>query len=236
MKWSEFLSKDILDFGYSLYDRAAKERKEGKIIYPPQDQIFRALKLTPPQNVKVCIVGQDPYHTPDQANGLAFSVNSKTTIQPSLKNIFKELKEDTGIDPELYGDLTNWAKNGALLLNTTLTVYKGQPNSNANWGWIKFTREVLKAVNQLPQPVVFVLWGSNAQSLLPSLTKESPKDTIVDRENKKAYILSSHPSPLSASKKCGNTQPFKGSHPFKTINDLLVELGGEPMDWSIRNN
>lgn len=187
-----------------------EERDNGKILYPPQEQIFRALQLTTPEDVRVCLVGQDPYHTPGQANGLAFSIAPGNPLQPSLVNIFKELEEDVGVKrPE----------NGVLLLNTSLTVYEHQANSCVRWGWDRFTKSVLQAATKLPQPVVFLLWGSNAQDLISCAAVYEDGGHIV-KENliKKAYVLSSHPSPFSATRPCRGTPAFRGSKPFSTAN------------------
>lgn len=237
MKWSEILPQEALTASNNLAYRAQLEREEGKHIYPPQDKIFRALELTPPDKVKVCLVGQDPYHTPGQANGLAFSITPGHTLQPSLNNIFKELESDLGITKPATGDLTSWAEQGVLLLNTSLTVYEGKANSHVTWGWQKFTTSVLQAATKLPQPIVFLLWGSNAQELLPKLISCAAvyEDNHIVRENliKKAYVLSSHPSPLSAYRPCKGSPAFTGSKPFSTVNQLLQDMGGEPIDWRL---
>lgn len=221
-----------------LEAHAQEERDNGKKLYPPQDQIFRALQLTKPEDVRVCIVGQDPYHTPGQANGLAFSIAPGNPLQPSLINIFKELEEDVGIKKPEDGDLTKWAENGVLLLNTSLTVYEHQANSCAKWGWDKFTKSVLQAATKLPQPVVFLLWGANAQDLLNDLIScaavyEDGKHIVKENLIKKAYVLSSHPSPFSATRPCRGTPAFRGSKPFSTANTLLTSMGGTPIDWSL---
>lgn len=236
MKWSDIIQKESLDVGYRLANYAQQEREEGKLICPPQHQIFRALELTPPETVKVCIVGQDPYHTPGQANGLAFSVNNGT--QPSLTNIFNELISDIGCGRPTTSDLTPWAKRGVLLLNTALTVYEHQPNSHDNWGWQTFTSAAMDAAVRLPQPIVFVLWGRNAQRLKNSLIIKAAiysknNQVIRQRSIKKVIIQSSHPSPFSVSKPSGGTPAFKGSKPFSLTNMLLEEMGGEPIDWSL---
>lgn len=237
MLWSEILPTEALEISTQLEERAQKEREEGKIIYPPQEQIFRALQITKPEKVKVCLVGQDPYHTPGQANGLAFSISPGHSLQPSLNNIFQELNNDLGIEKPNSGDLTQWAENGVLLLNSSLTVYEHQANSHAGWGWQKFTKAVLQAATKLPQPIVFLLWGSSAQDLLKDLISSPAvyEDGYIVRENliKKAFVLSSHPSPLSASRSCKGTPAFKGSKPFSTTNRLLTEMGGEPVDWRL---
>lgn len=237
-KWSEILPQEALYLATELEAHAQEERDNGKKLYPPQDQIFRALQLTKPEDVRVCIVGQDPYHTPGQANGLAFSIAPGNPLQPSLVNIFKELEEDVGIKKPEDGDLTKWAENGVLLLNTSLTVYEHQANSCAKWGWDKFTKSVLQAATKLPQPVVFLLWGANAQDLLNDLIScaavyEDGKHIVKENLIKKAYVLSSHPSPFSATRPCRGTPAFRGSKPFSTANTLLTNMGGTPIDWSL---
>lgn len=237
-KWSEILPQEALYLATELEAHAQEERDNGKKLYPPQDQIFRALQLTKPEDVRVCIVGQDPYHTPGQANGLAFSIAPGNPLQPSLVNIFKELEEDVGIKKPEDGDLTKWAENGVLLLNTPLTVYEHQANSCAKWGWDKFTKSVLQAATKLPQPVVFLLWGANAQDLLNDLIScaavyEDGKHIVKENLIKKAYVLSSHPSPFSATRPCRGTPAFRGSKPFSTANTLLTSMGGTPIDWSL---
>lgn len=237
-KWSEILPQEALYLATELEAHAQEERDNGKKLYPPQDQIFRALQLTKPEDVRVCIVGQDPYHTPGQANELAFSIAPGNPLQPSLINIFKELEEDVGIKKPEDGDLTKWAENGVLLLNTSLTVYEHQANSCAKWGWDKFTKSVLQAATKLPQPVVFLLWGANAQDLLNDLIScaavyEDGKHIVKENLIKKAYVLSSHPSPFSATRPCRGTPAFRGSKPFSTANTLLTSMGGTPIDWSL---
>lgn len=237
MKWSELLSKRALSKGLALATHAICEQEKDELIYPPADCIFKALELTPPEEVKCIIVGQDPYHTPGAANGLAFSINPGRKIQPSLLNIFKELQSDLGYPIPENGDLTPWAKHGVLLLNTSLTVYDGHANSCASWGWDEFTGEVLSAAHRLPQPIVYILWGLYAQDLGRELM-DSPVVTDtpgVYKENirKKAYIMSSHPSPLSAARKCAGSQAFRGSKPFSTANNILTSWGGTPVDWRL---
>lgn len=238
MKWSELLPQEALNLSAQLEERALTERKAGKQIYPPQEQIFRALQLTPPENVRVCLVGQDPYHTPGQANGLAFSITPGHPLQPSLKNIFTELQSDIKCPYPQNGDLTRWAERGVLLLNTSLTVYEHQANSHAGWGWDRFVISVLQAAHRMPQPIVFMLWGSNAQGLLDDLitcaaVHEDGGKVVRENLVNKAYILSSHPSPLSASRPCKGAPPFKGSKPFSTANELLVNMGGLAIDWTL---
>lgn len=236
MKWNEIVPNDAMNIGYGLAAHAQQEREQGKLICPPQDQIFRALELTPPDKVKVCIVGQDPYHTPGQANGLAFSVNNG--MQPSLRNIFAELDADLVCGRPTTGDLTPWAERGVLLLNSALTVYEHQANSHANWGWQAFTSAVLQATVQLQQPIVYILWGGNAQSLkkvliVKAATYSKDNKVIMQRLIKKAIIQTSHPSPLSYTKPSGGTPAFRGSKPFSLANSLLTEMDGEPVDWRL---
>lgn len=224
-KWSELLPQNSLQKAAALSEKAQSERDAGLTIYPPQSQIFRALTLTPPERVRVVIVGQDPYHGPGQANGLAFSVNPGIPIPPSLRNIFREMKEDIGAKMPESGDLTPWAERGVLLLNTVLTVQDGQANSHKNWGWQDFVLDVFQNCAALPQPVVFLLWGRQAQAFVSSL----PLDGV---QNKRA-LCSSHPSPLGAAKGSANVPAFLGSRPFSRTNQLLQEMGAEPVNWEL---
>lgn len=219
MKWSEILSPDVLAIVDGLTAYANQERAAGKILYPPADQTFKALAETTPDKLKVCIIGQDPYHGPGQANGLAFSVNPEVTPPPSLKNIFTEYCQDLNLPMPSNGDLTPWAKNGVLLLNTSLTVYARQPNSCANWPWENFTRAVFMKALELPQPIVFILWGRKAQNFLSGVD-------INAYPNKKA-IASAHPSPFSAN------SGFFNSRPFSRTNSLLQSMGAQPVDWTL---
>lgn len=219
MRWSEILSPETLAIGDALELRAKQEIDAGKELFPPVNQIFRALSITTPDKLKVCIIGQDPYHGPNQANGLAFSVSPGVSPPPSLRNIFFEYCDDTRLDYPANGDLTRWAEHGVLLLNTSLTVYRGQPNSCADWPWEQFTRAVFMKALELPQPVVFILWGRKAQNFLSGVNIQSYP--------KKAQIASSHPSPFSAH------SGFLGSRPFSRANDLLISMGGEPVDWRL---
>ena len=224
-KWSELLPQNSLQRAAALSEKAQSERDAGRTIYPPQSQIFRALTLTPPEQVRVVIVGQDPYHGPGQANGLAFSVNPGVPLPPSLRNIFREMREDIGAKMPESGDLTPWAERGVLLLNTIHTVQDGQANSHKNWGWQDFVLDVFRSCAALPQPVVFILWGRQAQAFVSSL----PLDGV---QNKKV-LCSSHPSPLGAAKGSANVPAFLGSRPFSKTNQLLQEMGAEPINWEM---
>ncbi|AAO90509.1 uracil-DNA glycosylase [Coxiella burnetii] len=201
--------QEILDF-------VKKERKAGKIIYPPQKDIFNALKLTPYEAIKVVILGQDPYHGPNQAHGLAFSVRPGVPAPPSLQNIFKELHADLGVSIPSHGFLEKWAKQGVLLLNAALTVEAGKPQSHANIGWHRFTDKVIESLNDHPEGIVFLLWGSYAQKKSQLIT------------NLRHRILKApHPSPLSAAR------GFLGCRHFSKANQLLHEMGRGEIDWAL---
>jgi len=184
-------------------------------VFPPADEVFAALHHTAYADVKVVILGQDPYHGPGQAHGLCFSVNPGVRVPPSLGNIFKELRNDLGLDVPSHGDLRSWAKQGVLLLNTTLTVRSGEAASHQRRGWETFTDEVIRVVGQRGTPVVFVLWGAAARK---------KKTLIADHHT---VIESPHPSPLSAHR------GFFGSRPFSAANDALTATGLEPIDWQL---
>lgn len=192
------------------------QRTAGKRIFPKGSDYFRALDLTPPEKVRVVILGQDPYHGEGQAHGLSFSVKPGVRIPPSLVNIYKELQGDLGIPPARHGFLEHWARQGVLLLNSVLTVEMGMAAAHQGKGWEKFTDAVIRAVNDLPQPVVFILWGSYAQK----------KAAFVDT-SKHLVIKSVHPSPLSAH------NGFFGTKPFSRANDFLVSKGYAPIDWKL---
>lgn len=187
-------------------------------VYPPKEQLFTALRLTPPESVRVVIVGQDPYHEVGQAHGLAFSVQPGVKVPPSLRNIYRELHTDLGVDIPTGGTLTGWAEQGVLLLNDVLTVYDGAANSHKQWGWQRFTTAVLTQLTALPQPIAFVLWGKAAQK----------KGELVNPEGSLAprlVLMSNHPSPLSASR------GFFGSRPFSRVNAFLTQYGQTPIRW-----
>ncbi len=192
------------------------DKANGKIIYPAGANIFNAFELTPFTKVKVVILGQDPYHQPNQAHGLSFSVLPPTPPPPSLQNIYKELVTDIGINYPTHGDLTNWAKQGILLLNSSLTVVDSQPMSHSKIGWEKFTDEVIQTVSQKLNHIVFILWGKFAQT----------KEQIIN-SNQHCIIKSAHPSPLSA------YNGFWGSKPFSKTNTYLLEHGKSVIDWQL---
>lgn len=187
-----------------------------KTIYPPKDKIFEALKLTSFKDTKVVIVGQDPYHGENEAHGLSFSVKDGIKLPPSLKNIFKELNEDIGCPISTSGDLSKWAKEGVLLLNSTLTVVKDNANSHSKLGWDKFTNEIIKTLNNHDTPIVFILWGNFARSKKELIT--NPKHLIIE---------SAHPSPLSA------YHGFFGSKIFSKTNQFLKDNNIKEIDWDL---
>lgn len=215
--WLKHLSHEIdSDYMKKLKAFLQSERDAGKQIYPPAKLWFNALDTTPLDQVKVVILGQDPYHGPNQAHGLSFSVSKDVRIPPSLINIFKELHNDLGIEPASHGNLNAWAEQGVLLLNSVLTVEAHKAGSHQNKGWERFTDAVIKLVNEQPRPIVFILWGAYAQR----------KASFVD-ESRHLVIRSVHPSPLSVHK------GFFGTKPFSKANNFLQENGITPIDWGL---
>lgn len=215
-EWDEIL-KDEFTKEYYLRLRAfLKSEYANYTVYPDMYDIFNALKNTSYSDIKAVILGQDPYHEPGQAHGLCFSVKKGVPAPPSLKNIYKEIYDELGIVPPSHGELTKWAKQGVLLLNTVLTVRRGQANSHKNKGWEIFTDNIIKKINKREKPVVFLLWGSNARQKLPLITNPAHK-----------IFTCAHPSPLSA------YNGFFGCGHFKKTNEFLESIGETPIDWSI---
>lgn len=214
--WQPLLSQEFsLPYFQSLC-RQVDAAYATATVYPPQSQLFSAFSLTPPEAVRAVILGQDPYHEPGQANGLAFSVSGGTPLPPSLRNIFAELSADYGSAPT-SGDLSPWARQGVFLLNTVLTVTKGQANSHKNFGWQRFTDAVIAAMAQLPQPIVFLLWGAQAQKKTP----------LIQASCYPRKLLSApHPSPLSC------YRGFFGSRPFSQANAFLTAHGVPEIQWN----
>jgi uracil-DNA glycosylase len=215
--WDQILAGEFEKEYYLKLRDFLKREYASQNIYPEMHDIFNALKATPYNLVKVVILGQDPYHEPGQAHGLCFSVKRGVTKPPSLVNIFKELKSDLGIEPPEDGCLEDWSKEGVLLLNTVLTVRHGQANSHKGKGWEQFTDRVIMALNEREQPMVFILWGANAQS----------KESMITNPNH-LILKSAHPSPLSAHK------GFWGGCYFSKANYFLSQFG-DPVDWAIPN-
>ncbi|ABE56207.1 Uracil-DNA glycosylase [Shewanella denitrificans OS217] len=201
----------------ALQAKVATERAQGRRIFPADDSVFAAFAVTPLEQVKVVILGQDPYHGLGQAHGLCFSVPEGIKIPPSLVNIYKELATDIeGFNPPKHGDLRSWAQQGVLLLNTVLTVEEGKAHSHAKWGWECFTDEVLLALNQCSSPIIFVLWGAHAI-----------KKGKVITASQHTILQGPHPSPLSA------YRGFFGCKHFSTINGILLKQGDKAIDWQV---
>lgn len=200
-----------------------------QIIYPPQEDILNALAFTPADGVRAVILGQDPYHGPNQAMGLSFSVPpSQTKLPPSLRNIYKELAADLDCDQPTTGDLTPWAEQGVLLLNTTLTVREHAANSHAKLGWQVLTDYIVEKCCKLPQPVVFLAWGRFAQRMV----EDKLAATGAGEATGKFCLASTHPSPLSANRASAELPAFMGSRPFSHANELLEAHGAQPIDWA----
>jgi len=216
-QWQRQLGDELKkDYMHSLQEFLAARKKQGTVIYPPQSQWFAALNSTAFDQVKVVILGQDPYHGSGQAHGLCFSVLPNVKVPPSLANIYKELKSDLGIEPPNHGCLTSWAEQGVLLLNATLTVEQGQAGSHQGKGWETFTDSIISKINDQLQGVIFMLWGSYAQN----------KASMIDAE-RHLVLQSVHPSPLSA------YRGFFGCGHFSQANHYLKSQGLEPIDWQL---
>ena len=210
--WENVLAEELdKPYLHELASFIEQRRQGGSVIYPPDNEVFNALWKTPYDEVKVVIIGQDPYHGPNQAHGLCFSVNTGIPIPPSLQNIHKELHDDLGITPPDHGNLERWAEQGVLLLNATLTVEQKQPLSHHNKGWETFTNAIVAALCRRKKPVVFLLWGKNAQEKCQQATKNA--------------LFAAHPSPFSA------YRGFFGCRHFSKANEMLEELGIPPIDW-----
>ena len=214
--WDLLLKEEFEKEYYLNLRRFLKNEYATKTIYPDMYDIFNALKYTPYEDVKVVILGQDPYHGPGQAHGLCFSVKEGVEPPPSLKNIFREIESDTGIKMSGTGELTAWAKQGVLLLNTVLTVRQGQPNSHKGMGWEILTDKIISLLNERNEPVVFLLWGANARSKKKLIT--APQHLILETV---------HPSPLSA------YNGFFGCRHFSKTNEFLSKIGKKNINWQL---
>ncbi|EQC45958.1 uracil-DNA glycosylase [Bacteriovorax sp. DB6_IX] len=215
--WNEVLKSELeADYFQELINFLGKEREQERVIYPQENDIFSAFNETPFDKVKVVLIGQDPYHGPDQAHGMSFSVKPGVKIPPSLRNIYKELHEDLGVEIPEHGFLLNWAREGVLLLNACLTVEQGKAGSHHKKGWEKFTDKVIEVLNEEKENLVFILWGSPAQ-------KKAKK---VD-ESRHHVIKSVHPSPLSS------YRGFFGSKPFSQTNGYLKSQGITEINWEL---
>ncbi len=216
--WSQLLAGEFEKDYYLKLNNFLADEYRGQTIYPKMDDVFNAFHYTPFEELKVVMLGQDPYHGPNQAQGLSFSVNCGVNIPPSLRNIYKELNTDIGCPIPNHGSLVKWAEQGVLLLNNVLTVRAGQAHSHRGMGWETFTNRVIEVLNQKDTSIIYILWGAAAQK----------KKAFVDTS--KHYIIQSvHPSPLSA------YRGFYGSKPFSKVNTYLKETGQQPIDWEIPN-
>lgn len=214
--WDELLAPLFEDERYIKIREFLKTEYSTHVVYPNMYDLYNCFRFTPISELKAVILGQDPYHEPNQAHGLCFSVKEGVALPPSLKNIYKEIYEDIGIKEPNRGDLTKWAKEGVLLLNTTLTVREHQANSHSKCGWAWFTDSVIKLISENTENVVFILWGGNARSKTP----------LID-QNKHLILQCAHPSPLSA------YNGFFGCKFFSKTNSYLTEHGKSPIDWDL---
>ena len=214
--WDEKLKIIWDSSGFKKFYYVVEEEYRHHTVFPPKDHIFFALKLTSYKDTKVVIVGQDPYHGVGEAHGLSFSVQKGVAIPPSLQNIYKELQDDLGIPPAHSGDLTNWAKEGVLMLNAILTVIKDMPASHRKLGWERLTDYIIRLLNEKAEPVVFILWGNFAKEKAKYIT--NPKHLV---------LTSPHPSPFSA------RYGFFGSKPFSKTNEFLRKNGLKEIDWRV---
>ena len=212
--WNEILAEEKQKEYYQQLQAFVQKRRQEVRVFPEEKNVFKALELTPFESVKVVILGQDPYHGFGQAHGLSFSVQKGTSLPPSLKNIYKELQEDIGGERPTEGDLSHWAKQGVLLLNTVLTVEEGNANSHKGMGWETLTNRFIESLNELKHPVIFILWGKPAQD----------KEKLITNPNH-VILKAPHPSPLSA------YRGFFGSKPFSKVNDILIQQGQTPIFW-----
>lgn len=217
--WYEKLQDEFESEEYQNLEQWLNNEYAQKTIYPKPENVFNALNLVKFQDVKVVIIGQDPYHNTNQAHGLSFSVEKDIAIPPSLQNIFKELKADLGCYIPNNGNLTKWAKQGVLLLNSVLTVEQNKPNSHKGRGWERITTKIVNLLNDRDDPVIFLLWGGNAKALGKNIN-----------QNKHYVLTAVHPSPMSA-----NQGGWFGCKHFSKCNEILKSLGKEPIDWQIEN-
>ena len=213
--WNEILAEEMQKDYYQELQAFVQKRRAEVRVFPEEKNVFTALELTPFESVKVVILGQDPYHGFGQAHGLSFSVQKGIPLPPSLKNIYKELQEDIGGELPTEGDLSHWAKQGVLLLNTVLTVEEGNANSHKGMGWERLTNRLIESLNELKHPVIFILWGKLAQD----------KEKLIINPNH-VILKAPHPSPLSA------YRGFFGSKPFSRVNDILIQQGQTPIRWT----
>lgn len=215
--WTKFLQDEFKKEYFLNLTKFLNDEYKRKVIFPPKDLIFNIFKKIAPKDIKVIILGQDPYHGYNQANGMSFSVNKGEKIPPSLRNIYLELYSDLKIDLPTHGDLSHWVEQGVFLLNATLTVEQGKPNSHKDIGWQLFTDRVIELISKIDSSKVFILWGSFAIS----------KISLIEKSKNNFIISSPHPSPFSANR------GFFGSRPFSKANEFLVSNGVSEIDWRV---
>lgn len=213
--WNDFLERESKEDYYIKLMEKVDDAYANEKVYPPREEMFSSFDLCPYDNVKVVIIGQDPYHGAGQAHGLSFSVKTGVKIPPSLKNIYKELKTDLGIDPPSHGYLTSWARQGVLMINTSWTVREGKPGSHKKFGWTKFTQRLLDILNDYDKPIVFILWGNHAINAAKGI--DNPKHLL---------LRGPHPSPMARGR-------FFGTKPFSQTNNFLEKTGRGAIDWRI---
>lgn len=215
--WHELLKNELSSSEFQQFSAWLNKEYNNKKVYPKPEHVFNAINCVLPQQVKVVILGQDPYHQPNQAHGLSFSVMDGVKFPPSLENIFKEIRDEFNCEMPKSGNLTKWAKQGVLLLNTVLTVEQSKPNSHKGKGWEKITNKIISILNNREEPIIFLLWGGNAKAFIPLINAS------------KHHILTAvHPSPMSA-----NQGGWFGNNHFKKANEILVSLGKTPIDWCL---
>lgn len=219
MSWTKIIKEESGRPYFKLLQARVLEDAKEHTVYPPLEDTYNAFKYSSFKKTKIVLLAQDPYFNPGQAHGLAFSVQPNVAIPPSLRNIFKELKDDVGVSAPANGCLTGWARQGILLLNTTLTVRQGEPGSHADFGWQRFTDRIISSLNEKETPVVFILWGAHARRKKYLITNESH-----------LILEAAHPSPLSA------YNGFFGSKPFSKTNDFLIDVGMSPIEWNKIND
>lgn len=214
--WQEFIENESKQKYYKELIKTIKHARENTSVFPSELEMFSCFELCPLESVKVVVIGQDPYHGAGQAHGLSFSVKDGVKIPPSLRNIYKELQNDIGVDIPKSGDLSSWSKQGVLLMNTSFSVEEGEPASHSKIGWMTFSEHILDFLNDFERPLVFILWGAHAQKVGARIT--NPKHL---------KIASAHPSPFSAHR------GFFGSKPFSKTNDFLRKTSQTPISWKI---
>lgn len=217
--WATRLHEDMSSAYFRSVTNFVASERETNLVFPTDDDLLHCLSFKGPEETKVVIIGQDPYHGPGQAHGLSFSVPDGVAIPPSLRNIFTELSDDCAISSPTNGDLSAWAEQGVLLLNTTLTVRSGEPGSHLGRGWEHFTDQIIRVVNDNTKGCVFILWGAHARS-----------KKVLITASQHVVIESVHPSPLSA------YRGFFGSRPFTRANQALIEAGRTPINWTLKNS